>query len=171
LSWVANTTREVASLHGIVNRVDCPPPTANPYHVPIMICSFDRQLFDRHLDRVMSSLPQRIHAMLEEVPLIVEDEPSRELLEDLGLDPRHDDLCGLHSGIPLTERSVAALPSVPDQIMVFRGPILRMARSAVPGTGRATVAEMERQIRITVLHEVGHHFGLDEDDLAALGYA
>jgi predicted Zn-dependent protease with MMP-like domain len=136
-----------------------------------MISSFDRQLFDRHLDRVMSALPDRIHAMLEEVPLIVEDEPSRGLLADLGLDPRHDDLCGLHSGVPLTERSVEALPSIPDQIMVFRGPILRMSRATVPGTGRDATAELARQIRITVLHEVGHHFGLDEDDLAALGYA
>ncbi len=136
-----------------------------------MISTFERQLFDRYLDRVMAALPARVHAMLEEVPLIVEDEPTRDLLAELGMDPDHDDLCGLHSGVPLTERSVEAGATIPDQIMIFRGPIQRLAQDRVGGTGREAVEELERQIRITVLHEIGHHFGLDEDDLDALGYA
>ena len=139
----------------------------------MMMTDWQRRLFDEHLDAAVAALPDRIHEWLEEVPVIVEDEPSRRLLEELGMDAGQDDLCGLHSGVPLTERSVewAGEDAVPGQIMLFRGPIFRLAQSIVPGTGREAVAELDSQIRITLLHEIGHHFGLDEDDLDALGYA
>ena len=63
----------------------------------------------------------------------------------------------------MTKRSVEHIAGVPDQMMVFRGPIMRMA-------GRRR-GELKDQIRVTVLHEIGHHFGLDENDLEKLGYA
>lgn len=130
-----------------------------------MIGSSQRERFDQVLDAVIAELPAHLHDLLEEVPLIVEDEPTRALLLDVGLDPASETLLGLHTGVALTERSVEAPAGgsgVPDHMMIFRGPILRSV-----GSGRA---ELERQIRITVLHEIGHHFGLDEDDLEALGY-
>jgi predicted Zn-dependent protease with MMP-like domain len=80
----------------------------------------------------------------------------------MDIDRRQSDLCGLHWGIPLTARSVEHSATFPDRMMLFRGPILRVA-------GRRR-QDLEEQIRITLLHEIGHHFGLDEDDLAALGY-
>lgn len=99
--------------------------------------------------------------MLEEVPLIVEDEPSQAVLDEMEVDDQTD-LLGLHWGVPLTERSVQAPPHVPDRMMLFRGPIYRAA-------GRS-LGQLKRQIRLTLLHEIGHHFGLEEEDLAKLGY-
>jgi hypothetical protein len=61
--------------------------------------------FDRLLEQVLAELPDHIYRLLDEMPLVVEDEPSIDLLEELGLDPDTDDLCGLYSGQPLTERS------------------------------------------------------------------
>ena len=129
-----------------------------------MISSAQRHRFDTILDKLVDELPDQLHALLEEVPLIVEDEPSDDVLEDMGIDPDDDttDLCGLHWGVPLTRRSVEHSGGLPDQMMLFRGPIFRAA-----GHKRF---ELERQIRITLLHEIGHHFGLDEDDLEKLGY-
>ncbi len=136
-----------------------------------MMTPWQRTLFDSKLEDAIDRLPSGVRGLLEEVPVIVEDEPAPALLIDLGMDPHDEDLCGLHSGVALTERSVEQAPAVPDQIMLFRGPIYRLAQSAVPGTGRDAVAELDRQVRVTLLHEIGHHFGLDEDDLNRLGYA
>jgi len=111
---------------------------------------WERERFDRLLDRVMLSLPARLHELLDEAPLIVDDAPTGELLEEMGLDPGLDDLCGLYSGIPLTERGHDA--------------------SGADGGAFGGDDEVMRQIRITILHEIGHHFGLSEDDLSALGY-
>ena len=128
--------------------------------------SADRDRFDRLLEEVLATLPPRLHELIEEAPLIVEDRPSPELLEELGMDPEDDDdlLCGLHSGTPLTERSVEYGDDLPETIHLFREGIVAHAG------GWARVESVRREIRITVLHEIGHHFGLDEDDLAELGY-
>ena len=127
-----------------------------------MLTDTQRQRFDDVLDRVVGELPSDLRALLDEVPLIVEDEPAGSLMRELDLDPRTTELCGLHSGVPLTHRSVEHSYRLPDRMMLFRGPILRLA-----GRHRASLV---RQVRTTLLHEMGHHFGLDEDDLARLGY-
>ncbi len=138
-----------------------------------MISTRDRQLFDEVLDRVVEDLPARLRDLLEEVPLIVEDEPGQALLADVLGDSDGGDLCGLHWGTALTQRSVEASAELPDQMMLFRGPIMRLAGfhcgspSAQRGRG---MLELRRQVKITLLHEIGHHFGLDEDDLTDLGY-
>jgi predicted Zn-dependent protease with MMP-like domain len=129
-----------------------------------MVSDRQRDIFDRILDRIVDELPQQLHELIEELPVIVEDEPSLDLLDEMDVG-EDSDLCGLHWGTPLTRRSVSQLPEVPDRILMFRGPIIRLAG----WRGRGT-RELERQIRITLLHEIGHHFGLDEDDLARLGY-
>ncbi len=134
-----------------------------------MVTSAERRAFDEILDDLVAGLPEQLHELLEEVPLIVEDEPAAEMLEEMGFGP-DDDLCGLHEGVALTERSVeapAGSGGAPDRMMLFRGPIMRLADWVA---GEPTV-ELEAQIRITLLHEIGHHFGLDEDDLERLGYA
>ena len=129
----------------------------------------ERDEFDRLLEKHLASLPEEVHDWLAEVPLIVEDEPGPQLLADLGMEPG-EDLFGLHTGTPLTERSVEDHGLVPDEIRIFRGPLLRMVGWSCRPRPRGDRAELSRQIRITLLHELGHHFGLDEDDLDALGY-
>lgn len=128
-----------------------------------------RDAFDALLEEIIAELPEALQEKLEEVPLVVEDYPSLELLDELGIDPQEDDLCGLHSGIPLTQRSVDHSGVLPEQIMIFREPIM-----AIAGTRNALGRkreELRHEIRVTLLHELGHHFGLDEDDLERLGYA
>jgi predicted Zn-dependent protease with MMP-like domain len=103
---------------------------------------------------------------MEEVPLIVEDQPSPALRRTLGLG-RSSVLCGLHEGIPLTEKSVERSAELPEQMMLFREGIFAVAADR---RGQVTDSRLQRQIHITLLHEIGHHFGLDEDDLARAGY-
>lgn len=125
-----------------------------------------RRRFDRLLDEVIAELPVHLRRLLEEVPLVVDDLPSRDLATELGVtDPRT--LCGLYTGIPLTERSVWQSGVLPDRLRIFRRGIVD---SASGPRGRLTDENLKRQIRITVLHEMGHHFGLDEGDLLKLGY-
>lgn len=133
-----------------------------------------RRVFDDLLDDLVAGLPDHLLNLLEEVPLVVEDEPSDLLLDEMDIDRSVTDLCGLHSGIPLTKRSVEHSGTLPDRMMLFRGPIMRVAgykrrRLSRASTGSGVEA-LREQIRITLLHEIGHHFGLDEDDLTALGY-
>jgi len=120
----------------------------------------ERHLFDEVLETVLEALPPRFQALLAEAPVIVEDRPSARLLGELGLGP-DDLLCGLHSGTPVTERSVEQIPELPETIHLFREGILDLA---------GDWDQLHREIRITLLHEIGHHFGLDEDHLAELGY-
>jgi predicted Zn-dependent protease with MMP-like domain len=129
--------------------------------------SHKRWLFDTLLEEVLAELPEHVAAMLDEVAIIVEDEPDEELLEELGMlgetnEDEAEELYGLHTGTPLTDRGIEDNATLPDEIHLFRGPLLRLAEGDVD--------ELRRQIRITLLHEIGHHFGLDEDDLARLGY-
>ena len=76
--------------------------------------------------------------------------------------PGEADLLGLHTGVPLNEKSFFASGDIGAHILIFRGPILRAA-----GWDPKELAE---QIHVTLLHELGHHFGWDEDDLTELGY-
>lgn len=135
----------------------------------------ERERFDALVEDVLAALPPAIHSMLEESPLIVEDFAPRALIRDVGLDPEDDDLCGLHSGFALTQRSVSQSGEVPDQIQIFRRGIIDAAGGWEPGEDQdgpfGGPGAVREQIRITILHEIGHHFGLDEGDLDRLGYA
>lgn len=122
----------------------------------------ERDRFDELLERELARLPPDLRDLLQEAPLVIEDHPSPQLLRELGPETiASDELCGLHTGIPLTERSVHHTDL--ETIHLFRDGIVAMAG----GFDDDALAE---QIRITLLHEIGHHFGLDEDDLEALGY-
>jgi predicted Zn-dependent protease with MMP-like domain len=133
----------------------------------------ERERFDRLLESVLDTLPDALHRLLDEAPLVVEDAPSAELLRAMGL-PDDDDLCGLHEGLARTERSVEH-PSLPDVITLFRRGIVDLAGGWSPRVeeGREVGGEdaVREEILVTLLHEIGHHFGLDEDDLDRLGYA
>lgn len=128
----------------------------------------ERRLFDKLFDQVVAELPGEVRRLFHEVPVVVEDHPSADVMAEFGA--QHiDELCGLHSGVPLTERSVAegqAAP-LPDAIYIFREGIVTLS---LDDEGYIDNAELTRQMRITLLHEVGHHFGMTEADLAELGY-
>jgi len=116
--------------------------------------------FDRAVERALSRIPDEIAVHLENVLVTVQRRPSPELLEDMGV-PSGETLLGLYQGVPLDERSVMDLPSPPDTIFIFQEPLEEMCES-----GR----ELEREIEITVVHEIAHHLGIEEDRLIELGY-
>ena len=110
--------------------------------------------FDRLVEEALASLPAQFADLLENIAVVVEEEPSAEdldLLEDDG-----DELLGIYRGIALTRRTHDMLPALPDQIAIFRGPINRVTR---------TRGQAVRQIRETVIHELGHYFGLHDEDM------
>lgn len=143
-----------------------------------------RDAFDALVEEAIGELPERVRAMLDEVPLIILDEPTPAMLRDLGADPGEGgEIAGLHTGISRTERSVEHSGELPGQIHIFRAGVIHMAGGwpEIPDLGESGpgVVEILRseafddlfdQIWITLLHEIGHEMGLDEDDLEELGY-
>lgn len=134
-----------------------------------------RDRFDQLLEDALSSLPPSFREVIEEIPVIAVDRPDAKLIAELKRDavippdaPEADDeLLGLHSGVAITDRSVEQSAALPGQIHIFREGIVAHA-----GGWEQEFADDEiyEEIRITLLHEIGHHFGLDEDDLDDLGY-
>jgi predicted Zn-dependent protease with MMP-like domain len=117
-----------------------------------------RQRFERLVARALDDAPPEIAAMLDNVAIVIEDEPQP---HHLALwDDAPETLFGLYEGIPLTERSSSYGLVLPDRITIFRGPLERAFRSP---------QAIAREVYITVAHELGHHFGLDEDRLEELG--
>jgi predicted Zn-dependent protease with MMP-like domain len=112
------------------------------------------------VSEALRELPPKFAAALDEVAIEIKDRPTRGQLRSVGLE---DDelLMGLYSGRPLTERSVSDGPHLPDKIDIFQEDC-ELACD--------TREQLVQEVRITVLHELGHHFGMTEDDLDALGY-
>ena len=125
-----------------------------------------RRRFDEQLEWVLERMPPMIHELIERVPLHVEDHPSEEMMERLGVE-YIDDLCGLYTGIPIGEKSVTHSCTLPDVVTIFREGILSAAADA---QGRIRTDRLREEIRITILHELAHHHGLTENDLRKLGY-
>ncbi len=125
-----------------------------------------RRRFDEQLEWVLGQLPPMVHELIEKVPLHVEDYPSAETMAEVGVRHR-EELCGLYTGIALTDRSVEHSGTLPDVVTIYREGILESARDA---NGRVHTNRLRREIRVTILHELAHHHGLDEDELRELGY-
>ena len=106
--------------------------------------------FDDVVRAALDSLPPQIARALENVAVVVEDE-----------NPEDPDLFGLYHGVPLPERDSGYSGALPDKISIYRLPLEDEFEDP---------AELEEEIRITVLHELAHYFGIDEDRLAELGY-
>lgn len=116
--------------------------------------------FDRALRAALSELPPVFRDALTNVAVVVEDWPPDWLLDELGIPPG-DTLYGYYHGVPLPERSIQDSGNLPDTISIYRGPI----EEDFPDPG-----ELSREIRITLLHEIGHYFGMQEEELERLGY-
>ena len=125
-----------------------------------------RSFFDQLLEQELAKLPLSLHRLLDETPLLVEDRPSPQILADMGLS-NGDELCGLYHGIPRTAQSVDIPAQLPPYVFLYREGICRLSGCHRAGQNRD---ELREQIRITLLHEIGHHFGLSEQDLEELGY-
>lgn len=111
--------------------------------------------FDACVKAAIDSLPPQFLAYLDNVLITVQDEPSDELLDETD----SDSLLGIYLGVPLTERSLEAPYQMPDQIILFQGPLEDFCE---------TEEELVEEIRITVVHEIGHFFGLEEDEIVAI---
>ncbi len=121
----------------------------------------DRERFAALVEEAIDAIPERFQRHLENVAVVIEDEPPAEVLEEMGLDPRRDTLYGLYEGVPLDERSIADSLQLPDRIAIYYRPLVREFRT--PGAIR-------REVRKTIVHEIAHVFGLDDDDIEAEGY-
>lgn len=117
--------------------------------------------FDRAVRRAYNRIPGEIRERMENVALVVKKRPTREMLEEMGYPP-DEPLLGLYEGAALAEHSFfAPLPIHPDTIFIFQEPLEEMCES---------LAELEREIEITVVHEVAHFLGIGEERLEELGY-
>jgi predicted Zn-dependent protease with MMP-like domain len=125
-----------------------------------------RDRFDRQLERVLAEMPPLVHELLEKIPLHVEDYPPRDVMEEKGIS-EPDELCGLFSGVAVTEKSIEHSGQLPDVVTVYRLGIMAAARDE---DGRISASVLRDEIRTTLLHELAHFHGLDEDELEELGY-
>jgi predicted Zn-dependent protease with MMP-like domain len=113
-----------------------------------------RGAFERLVAEALDDLPAQFADMLDNVAVVVEEEPDPEDLEAMGMDPG-EEILGLYLGVPITERDTY-YQSLPDRIALYRGPLLRFCRSR---------QEVVREVRDTVIHELGHYFGLDDEEM------
>ncbi len=115
------------------------------------VLEMTREEFEELVGEALDRIPPELTRLMDNVAVFVEDEPPAE-------DP---DLLGLYEGTPLTERGEWYAGVLPDRITIYRGPTLRMC-----DTREDVVTETE----VTVVHEIAHHFGIDDERLHALGY-
>jgi predicted Zn-dependent protease with MMP-like domain len=123
-----------------------------------MKLTFDQ--FGELVEEALKGLPEEFSRLMENVVVEVEPRPGRRLLAEMKV-PRGETLLGYYHGVPLTRKSVSAPFEFPERILLFKDNIESICR---------TREEIVQQVRKTLLHEIGHHFGMDEDDLDELGY-
>lgn len=113
--------------------------------------------FERAVVEALDDIPDDLAELLDNVVVQVEEEPSEEEIRSVGLDPEVDTLFGLYEGVSILERDPGSYGgALPDRIVIYRLPLLEHCRSR---------RELLREIRDTVIHEVGHYFGFGEEDL------
>ena len=119
-----------------------------------------RQEFRRLVSQAIALLPPLVVERLENVEVVVEDRPTKEELAMAGIEPP-ETLFGLYTGTPLTERGSWYGMVLPDKVTLYQRSIEEVCR---------TKRQVREQIRTTLMHEIGHHFGLSEDELEGAGY-
>jgi predicted Zn-dependent protease with MMP-like domain len=116
-----------------------------------MAIEMSAEEFDVLVDDALSGIPAELTALVDNVVIMTEDWPP----------PDQPDLLGYYDGVPLTERDSMYGGVLPDRIVIFREAILQICW---------TVDDVVREVNITVVHEIAHHFGIDDDQLHRLGY-
>jgi predicted Zn-dependent protease with MMP-like domain len=113
-----------------------------------------RSAFERLVEEALDDLPEEFAAALDNVAVVVEEEPDPAVLADFGME-ENEELLGLYLGVPLPERD-SHYQALPDRVAIYRGPVLRLCGSR---------REVVREVRETVIHELGHYFGLDDEEM------
>ncbi|MEI8315140.1 MAG: metallopeptidase family protein [Verrucomicrobiota bacterium] len=116
--------------------------------------------FEKLVEEALALIPAELRAHVFNVQIVIEDEPSKALLDELGV-PAGEMLYGLYSGTPLPERT-SEYAAFPDRITIYRRPLLADFIDPV---------ELRREVARTVIHELAHHFGIPDERLAALGWS
>jgi predicted Zn-dependent protease with MMP-like domain len=114
-----------------------------------------REAFERRVAEALATIPRRFRDAMSNIAIVVEDEPSDELLDDMEIEPP-DTLFGLYQGTPLTERGWAFGNALPDRILLFKGPHEREAEDE---------DDLIVSIGETLIHEIGHYFGMSEEEI------
>jgi predicted Zn-dependent protease with MMP-like domain len=117
-----------------------------------------RAAFERHVSDALATIPKRFRDAMRNIAIVVEDEPSVTLLREMDIDPP-DTLFGLYQGVPLTERRWDYGNALPDRIVLFQGPHERESRDE---------DDLVASIAETLIHEIGHYFGLSEEEIEAI---
>ncbi len=115
----------------------------------------ERAQFDAQVERVLRELPEWVLRAFDNISIMIEDDPSPDL------DPEGQGLLGLYTGIPLPERGIHYAGALPDVIHIFRNPHLALGLSE---------SETREEIARTVMHEIAHYFGIDDDYLERNGW-
>jgi predicted Zn-dependent protease with MMP-like domain len=118
----------------------------------------NRSAFEQHVSDSLATIPKRFRDAMRNIVIVVEDEPSAALLRQMEIDPP-DTLFGLYQGVPLTERRWDYGNALPDRIILFQGPHEREAQDE---------DDLIVSIAETLIHEVGHYFGLSEEEIEAI---
>lgn len=114
--------------------------------------TFTENEFIKIAEDALEQIPLQLRQAIQNVAIVLEEEPP----------PERPGILGLYQGVPLTERSSAwDSGAIPDTISIYRGPLTRMC---------STPAQLKHEITVTVIHEVAHHFGIDDDRLTELGW-
>ena len=118
----------------------------------------NRAQFELVVSEALDGLPLEFAELMSNVTIQVSEAPDAATLENLDLDPRRDTLFGLYTGVPLDERGGWYGNVLPDVIVLYRKPLLEACLSR---------ADLIHQIQLTLLHEIGHHFGLSDEEMDA----
>ena len=118
----------------------------------------DTERFEQLVTQAIESLPDEFKERMENIDVVIADEPTRPQLRRL---PKNETLLGLYEGVPLTERTTNYGMIVPDKITIFQ--------KTIEGSFSSD-ARIVKEIRRVVLHEIAHHFGIDDARLKELGY-
>jgi predicted Zn-dependent protease with MMP-like domain len=121
---------------------------------------FPLERFRELVAEALDSLPASVQPYLENVAVVVEDEPDDETIRSVGLDPEVDTLFGLYHGVPVGQRG-ASHSALPDHVAIYYLPLTDEYDDEY---------HLRREIRRTVVHEIGHHFGFDDRRLREMGY-
>ena len=118
----------------------------------LKIFEMETKKFEKLVAEAVATLPEQFQKKMENVNILVEDEPSRQLLKQQGIG-QNNSLLGLYQGIPLKNRGVSYTNVLPDKIIIYQKPIERLCRNE---------KEIKEKVRAVFRHELGHHFGMSE---------